>query len=155
MTGSVVRSATAADVDRIAALVNAAFAVERFFIDGDRTNASEVRTLLERGTFLVAENGGLVACIYVEVRGARGYFGLLSVDPDRQGSGLGRHLVAEAEAFCRQAGCAHMDIHTVDLRLELPPFYRRLGYLETGTAPFPEDAHPKQPCHFITMSKAL
>jgi hypothetical protein len=43
----------------------------------------------------------------------------------------------------------------VDLRTELPPFYRRLGYEQTGTAPFSDPEKATRPCHFILMSKAL
>jgi hypothetical protein len=46
-----------------------------------------------------------------------------------------------------------MDLRIVNLRADLPPFYRRLGYVETGTEPFAADAKPSQPCHFIKMSK--
>jgi predicted N-acetyltransferase YhbS len=91
----------------------------------------------------------------VEIRGERGYFGLLAVDPARQGGGLGRKMLAEAEDYARAAGCAFMDLRIVNLRAELPPFYQRLGYIETGTEPFAADAKPSQPCHFIKMSKPL
>jgi len=96
-----------------------------------------------------------VATVYVEVRGERGYFGLLSVEPALQGRGLGRLLVDAAEAQCRAVGCTAMDIRVVDVRAELPPFYRRLGYRETGSEPFSEDGAAKMPCRFIVMSKAL
>ena len=43
----------------------------------------------------------------------------------------------------------------LNLRHELPPFYQRLGYVETGTAPFPEEIKSKLPCHFLIMSKPL
>jgi GNAT superfamily N-acetyltransferase len=136
--------------------VNLAYEVERFFVDGDRVNAAEVSGLLGKGTFLLAEDGGrLVGCVYVEVRSGRGYFGLLSVDPARQGRGIGRRLVAVAEEHCRAAGCRAMDLLVVNLRTELPRFYNSLGYAATGTVPFPPDGHAKQPCHFIAMSKTL
>lgn len=48
-----------------------------------------------------------------------------------------------------------MDLRIVNLREELPPFYRRLGYVETGTAPFQEEIKSKLPCHFVLMSKPL
>jgi hypothetical protein len=48
-----------------------------------------------------------------------------------------------------------MEMLIVNLRTELPPFYRRLGYAESGTAPFPDNGRAKQPCHFIRMSKPL
>ncbi len=150
------RIATAADAEAIATLVNRAFLVERFFVDGDRTNAAEIRELLSSGSFLLLEDdGALAACVYVELRGERGYFGLLAVEPSLQGKGLGRRLVDAAEAQCRAAGCRAVDILVVDLREELPPFYEKLGYARTGTEPFSEPGRAKRPCEFIAMSKPL
>jgi len=48
-----------------------------------------------------------------------------------------------------------MDILIVNLRTELPPYYRKRGYVETGTAPFPASTPTTMPCHFVRMSKAL
>ena len=144
------------DAEAIAALVNAAFKVERFFINGDRIAPEQVREMMRRGKFMLAKDGGaMIACIYVELRGQRGYFGLLAVDPARQGEGFGRKMVAEVEDCARAAGCEFMDLRIVNIRAELPPFYRRLGYVETGTEPFAADARPTQPCHFVKMSKPL
>ena len=151
------RTAGPADAGTITALINAAFKVERFFIDGDRTSEDEVRRYMAQGTFLVAEeaDGAPVGCIYVEQRGDRGYFGLLAVDPARHGKGVGRELIRAAEDRFQRAGCRAVDISVVDLRTELPPFYRRLGYVETGTAPFPDPEKATRSCHFILMSKPL
>jgi GNAT superfamily N-acetyltransferase len=144
------------DAERIARLVNAAFRPERFFIDEDRTNPGKVRALLEKGKFLLAEEAGtLTGCVYVERHGERGYFGLLAVDPALQRSGLGSRLVAAAEDDCRSAGCRFMDLTIVNLRTELPSFYNRLGYSESGALPFPSDQHANQPCHLVRMSKPL
>jgi predicted N-acetyltransferase YhbS len=151
-----IRSSNPADVAAIVEVVNAAFQVERFFVDGDRTSAEEIREMLDRGTFLLAErDGGLAACVYVEIRGEDGYFGMLSVHPDHQGEGLGRMLIDAAEDYARQAGCSVMEIHVVDLRTELPPFYLRLGYVETGVEPMPPDPNLTRPCRFIVMRKPL
>jgi len=156
MTELKTRLATEADAEAISALVNAAFKVERFFIDRDRIDLGKVREMLRTGKYLLAEvDEALIACVYVEVRGQRAYFGLLGVDPSRQGQGLGRKMVQEAESHARAAGCEFMDLRIVNLRTELPSFYRRLGYLETGTEPFAADAEPSRPCHFIKMSKPL
>lgn len=150
------RTARLEDAESIARLVNAAFRPERFFIDADRTNSDKVRALLQKGKFLLAEEAGtLTGCVYVERNGERGYFGLLAVDPAAQRSGLGSRLVAAAEDDCRSEGCRVMDLTVVNLRTELPPFYRRLGYTEVGTLPFPSDQHANQPCHLVKMSKAL
>ena len=93
-------------------------------------------------------------CVYVELRGPRAYLGLLSVDPVRQGGGVGKKLIAAAEKYARGHGCGHMDIRVVNLRAELPPYYRALGYEETGTEEFHGEP-VKLPCHFVVMSKAL
>jgi GNAT superfamily N-acetyltransferase len=150
------RTAQLADSENIARLVNAAFRPERFFIDTDRTNPEKVRALLQKGAFLLAEEkDALAGCIYVELRGEHGYFGLLAVDPARQRSGLGSRLVVAAEEYCRAAGCQFMDLTIVNLRTELPGFYHRLGYVESGTLPFPSDQQANQPCHLVRMSKRL
>ncbi len=151
------RTAELADAENIARLVNIAFRLERFFIDADRTDPDKVRVLLQKGKFLLAEEvSKLVGCVYMELRGERGYFGLLAVDPARQHSGMGSFLIEAAEDYCRAAGCLFMDLTIVNLRKELPGYYRRRGYLENGTLPFPEDQHPpKIPCHLVRMSKPL
>src|SRR6188768_1257421 len=82
-----VRPATAADVPALAALINRAYRVEDFFIDGDRTSEADVRRQIDRFLILEEEDGALGACVLVQVNGERGYLGVLSVDPDRQGGG--------------------------------------------------------------------
>lgn len=150
------RIAGVADAEAVTRLINRAFLVERFFIDGDRIDLSQVRGLFQKGEFLVSDDGGALAgCVYIEARGERSYLGLLSIDPSRQRSGLGSKLVAAAEVRGRENGCRFMDLQIVNLREELPAFYRRLGYAEDGAAPFPEGVPTKLPCHFVKMSKRL
>jgi len=151
-----IRIASAADAQALTRLINAAFRVELPFIAGDRIDAEGVRSYLEKGKFLVAENApGLAGCVYVELRGDRGYLGLLGVDPARQGTGLGRKLMDAAENYFREAGCRAIDLRIISPRTPLPTFYRHLGYLETGTAPFAPDVPAKAPCHYILMSKFI
>jgi GNAT superfamily N-acetyltransferase len=150
------RTAEPADASAIARLVNAAFRPERFFIDADRTNPEKVGALLQKGKFLMhLEDGVLAGCVYVELRGERGYFGLLAVDPKRQRSGIGARLIAVAEQHCRSAGCRFMDLTFVDVRRELPAYYQQFGYVANGTLPFPADQITKVPVHLVQMSKPL
>jgi hypothetical protein len=56
------RKAESSDAEQIAALVNAAFSVERFFIEGDPHESCAVSALLQTGDFLLAEeDGSLIA----------------------------------------------------------------------------------------------
>ena len=154
------RLATVADSGALTRLINAAYRVEAFFLRGERTSEPDVLARIETpgADFLVIDGtapGGLAGTVYVEIGGDRGYFGLLSVDPDCQGTGLGRVLVEAAESYCRAAGCRVLEIDVVNLRTELPPFYAKFGFRPVGETPFPAPAKLKQPVHLILMSKPL
>lgn len=152
-----IRAASAQDAPGLARLINVAFSVEAFFKIGDRTSAGEVLDMMGTGEFLVIEDpsGVMAGCVYLTVSGGRAYFGMLSIEPSQQGQGRGRRLIDEVESRSRERGCLYMDIHIVNLREELPEFYRRLGYVESGTLPFSHTERSTKPCYFIVMTKAL
>jgi ribosomal protein S18 acetylase RimI-like enzyme len=152
-----IRPAISGDEAEIISIANAAFAIETF-LGGTRTDPDRLAGMKKKGEILVAESDGrIVACVYVELRGTRGYFGMLAVTPQAQGTGLGRTMVEAAEKHCRERACTDMDITVLNLRPELFPYYRKLGYSETGT----EEFHPTRPvksdadCYCIVMSKKL
>jgi predicted N-acetyltransferase YhbS len=152
------RFATAADLPRLIPLINSAFSIETF-LEGTRTDEARLASMMEKGSILLAEDssGQLLACVYTEIRGHRGYLGQLAVDPAHQGSGLARRIVQAAEDRFRQLGCEAVDITVLSLRPELPPIYRRFGYQETGAEEF-RPSRPLQPgleCHCIVMTKQL
>ncbi|MGB8481094.1 MAG: GNAT family N-acetyltransferase [Acidobacteriaceae bacterium] len=150
------REAGPADADSIASLVNRAFLAESWFKSTDRTNAAQVRELMSKGVFLLLEEETrLLACVYLEPRGDRVYLGMLSVEQDVQGRGIGRRMMQEAEDFARCQGHVAIDLRIVHVRQELPPYYRKLGYVEAGTEPAPDFPGVKIPIHFVLMSKSL
>jgi GNAT superfamily N-acetyltransferase len=151
------RIATDADVDGLVSLINAAYEVEQFFVTGDRTDAIDLRSRMQRGQFLLIESepGAIAGCAFVAVHGRDGFMGMLSVAPARQGHGLGRALAIAAEEYCRSHGCSEIEVEVVNLRTELPPFYRKLGYRESGERPFPDTTRTTRPCHFVVMRKPL
>jgi ribosomal protein S18 acetylase RimI-like enzyme len=153
------RIATPADAESLAALINVAFRVEDFFKIGDRTSAAEVRELMRGGEFLILDaepgTGTMRGCLYLKCTGDRAYFGMLSIGPGDQGKGHGARLIAAAEEAARGRGCRSMDIHIVNLREELPGYYRRFGYRESGTLPFSDPSRASLPCHFVVMTKSL
>lgn len=152
------RTASRSDIAALVSLINSAFAIEKF-LEGNRTHQDQLLQMMETGEFLLGCDGWgkIVASVYVEVRGNRGYFGMLAVDPQHQGNGLGTRMVHVAEEYCREKGCAAMDLYVLSLRPELPPIYRKLGYVESGTEEFrPGRAFVgTSECHCIVMSKDL
>jgi N-acetylglutamate synthase-like GNAT family acetyltransferase len=152
-----VRVARLPEAKAITGVINTAFRkAENFFIERDRIDLEKVQSLLCTGEFLISlEDAAVTGCVYVEMKGDRSYLGLLAVDPGVQKSGLGSKLTSAAEDYCRKKGSRFMDIQIVNLREELPDFYHRRGYVETGSAPFTRGLAPKLPCHFVKMSKPL
>ena len=105
----------------------------------------------------------LVGCVLIADRGeGTGYFGMLSVSPTLQGSGLGRRLVEAAHAaMAERFGARRVRISVFPQRDELIGWYQRLGYGLTGeTLPFPY-GNPRfglplrDDLHFVVMEHLL
>jgi ribosomal protein S18 acetylase RimI-like enzyme len=126
------RPATDRDVERIAELVQAAYGhyVERIGgPPGPMTDdyAEVVRT--RRVT--VAERGGEIVGLLVLAVTDEGFLiDNVAVDPGRQGSGVGRALLEEAEAAARRAGFNSIYLYTHEKMTENLALYARIGYVE-------------------------
>jgi ribosomal protein S18 acetylase RimI-like enzyme len=145
------RTATVADIDALVALVTSAYrgdasrvgwTTEADLLDGTRIDPDILRQdiLRDRSLVLLAErDGALIACAHISDEGDAGYFGMFSVSPTLQGSGVGKQLMREAERIVReQWGHALMRMTVIDVRAELIAFYERRGYRRTGVIkPFP------------------
>ena len=149
--GILFRDAGVDDVDAIVALVESAYrgdssrqgwTTEAGLLDGRRTGVDDVRNCLARprSRILLAERDGeLLACAQVAEEDNAGYFGMFSVQPQLQGSGIGKRVLAEAERLVRDEWRLHsMRMTVIDVREELIAFYERRGYRRTGVLkPFP------------------
>jgi GNAT superfamily N-acetyltransferase len=150
-----IRRADHVDAEEVARIINAAFEIERDFRQGDRTSATEIRRLMDRETFLVAEHmGRLVGAVEVRVEERAGYFGMLAVDATARRAGTGRALVEAAEDHCRLAGCTVMTLSTGEDRAELIPYYEKMGYRLTAIETSNSAAF-KRPIRVVKMEKDL
>ena len=146
------RQATLVDVDRLQAFVHAAYrgdsarkgwTHEADLLEGQRTDAEALEAMLNDPAcvILLAEReGALAGCVSVTNLGdGLAYLGMLSVDPARQGEGLGRKLITVAETEARTRFEARkMEMTVIVQRRELIDWYVRCGYAATGeTRPFP------------------
>lgn len=81
------------------------------------------------GLFLVAEDdGAVVGTVMAGYDGHRGWMNYLAVAPELQRSGLGRALVAAAEAGLAAFGCPKVNLQIRDTNTAVVAFYERLGY---------------------------
>lgn len=154
------RYATSKDIPELVRVINLAYRVEDFFIDGDRTNAADVKSRMETpgACFIIVDSDDsdtLAAAVFVDVNERRGHFAVLSVDPAFQGRGLARTLIEAVEKHCRDAGCDALHIEVVNLRLELPVFYTKFGFKPNGTARFLDTEKLTRDAHLVLMSKLL
>ena len=145
------RAANGGDIPALIELVTSAYrgevskqgwTTEADILDGQRIDADALARDIARphSRVLLAErDGALVACAHVAVEDAAGYFGMFSVKPDEQGSGLGKQVIAEAERIAREEWkLPAMRMTVIDIRDELIAFYERRGYHRTGIKkPFP------------------
>ena len=145
------RFATIDDIAALVALVESAYrgdvsrkgwTTEADLLDGQRTDPLGVAELIAKpgSCLLLGERGGdLLACANLERRNDIAYFGMFSVRPDLQGSGLGRSMLAEAERMAREDWrCREMQMTVISVRDELIAWYERRGYRRTGRySPFP------------------
>ena len=181
MAAPLITPATGADLDAVAALVNAAYrgdaarggwTSEADLIAGQRTDAATLADELaapDPSTILVLRDAAgepIRACVMMqtfrdEAERLLCHLAMLTVRPGDQGLGLGRTLMAAVEERARAAGCAAVEMTVIQLREELIAYYERRGYARTGrTKPFPyRDARfgtPKRPdLHFIVVEKPV
>lgn len=78
---------------------------------------------------LVGRQGGrLVATVMLGYDGHRGWVNYLAVDPDQQGQGLGRAMMAEAERLLTARGCPKINLQVRTSNRQVIAFYERIGY---------------------------
>ena len=90
--------------------------------------------LIADGTVSVLEDGdGTIAALIVLLpKPDHLLLDNIAVRPDRQGRGLGRQLIAFAEAEARRLGHAELRLYTHQKMTENIALYARLGFVETG-----------------------
>jgi ribosomal protein S18 acetylase RimI-like enzyme len=88
---------------------------------------------VQRELFLVADDAGvLVGTAMAGYDGHRGWVYYVAVAPDRQGTGLGARLMAEAESRLLALGCPKVNVQIRSGNEPVAAFYDRLGYAPDG-----------------------
>ncbi|WP_453977288.1 GNAT family N-acetyltransferase [Brevundimonas sp. Marseille-Q4549] len=169
MSEVVFRAATSNDIAALHPLIERAYRGETAragwtheadMLFDDRTSAAELSALIAdpaRVILLTHRDGALIGCVQVARAGdGLAYLGMLTVEPTLQASGLGRRLLAAAEAEAvGRFGARRMEMTVIHRREELIAWYRRRGYAPKGeTRPFPVDP-PRPELEFVVLEKAL
>jgi ribosomal protein S18 acetylase RimI-like enzyme len=175
MTEVTIRDAVASDIPSLHALIESAYrgeasragwTTEADLLDGQRTDPEELAAILAdpvQALLTAWRDGHLIGCVLIADRGeGTGYFGMLSISPVLQGSGLGRRLVETAHAaLADRFGARRVRISVFPQRVTLIAWYERLGYRPTGdTLPFPYDnprfGRPRRDdLYFVVLQRVL
>lgn len=166
-----IRPADTADIPALNCLVNGAYrgdgsrrgwTTEADLLDGIRTSEASLQAMIENPgavILVIEENRHLQACVYLEKQKEVLYLGMLTVDPELQGKGLGARLMHAAEEKATKSGCRKIQMTVITARESLVAYYKRKGYRDTGERkPFPDDPAfgiPKQPLQFLVLEKQL
>lgn len=82
-----------------------------------------------RGVVLIRPgDDGIDGLVTISACGGEGHVGLLAVDRSSRGRGVGRLLVAAAEAWCLSCGAAECKIVTQDANAPARSLYERCGF---------------------------
>lgn len=164
MAAPVFRFAIPADAEQIVTLIERAYRgpetagqwdSESHLLTGPRTNLEEIEALIARADsrFVIAEDpsartGAITGCALIQQTGSTecsspgsgdAYFGMFATDPAIRAAGLGKLVLAEAEARARALwNVPAMVMTVISVRTALIAWYARRGYVPTGVRmPFP------------------
>jgi len=159
--------ATADHIDYLFTIINDAYAIENgnseisFKNDGKLrfNDKSALNELVENGDMTIAFDevaSEYVGCIYaptfVDKDGIkRLYFGPLA----SKKRGIGKLLVSIAEQKAKDEGCSSIDIHVINIRSDILPWYQRNGYSIIGEEPYPHPANCSREVHFLVLRKII
>jgi ribosomal protein S18 acetylase RimI-like enzyme len=129
-----VRPATAADVDAVARVTRAAYAIHVPAVGREPAPmAADHAALVAAGDVHVAEvDGGVVGVLVIRRAGRALMLESVAVDPPAQGRGVGRALIGWAERHARAAGLEAVELYTNAAMAGNVALYPRLGYRMVG-----------------------
>src|SRR5258706_4485813 len=131
------------DAPTLSNLVNSAYrgdssrqgwTTEADLLDGTRTDTHAIEYLLGRpGTTILkyVERAAILGCVELDRKGDQLYLGMLTVQPDLQGKGIGKELLKAAEVEARRQKGVSIFMTVISIRYELIDWYLRPGYYDT------------------------
>jgi N-acetylglutamate synthase-like GNAT family acetyltransferase len=143
-----IRPAHADDIQSVVSLLRRACATvaERFGLTKENCPKSpafyaeeRVRADLERGVqyYLLEHEGEVCGCVALErAKPELGYLERLAVLPGQRSKGYGQALVRHVQAQAQSIGLERISIGIISEDTPLKDWYRRLGFVETGTKSF-------------------
>ncbi len=126
--GATLRFLASNEIGALTALDQRSFAWPWHFSSGEL-----VQLLLTTSRLMVLESGNdLVGYACTDVRGSQAQIIRVAVDPDRQGEGFGRHLLADALDFARKSNVESVSLNTQWNNTASQRLYQGFGFRTVG-----------------------
>lgn len=104
------------------------------------------------------ESSQIIGCVQTEFKNDTVNVGMLCVQPNLQGRGIGKIIIDQVDAFAKNRGCKWSRIVVIGQRKELLEFYQRRGYKLTGEKiPWDNEGvgNPLVPIELLLLKKQL
>ena len=167
-----ITQATIADAAELSALINSAYrgetskkgwTTEADLLEGTRTTPKELATIITTPHHYLLKfirDEKIIGSVLLIAKKDVLYFGMLTVSPELQNSGIGKQLLQAAEQLAQQLELSRIQMTVIGIRKELLAWYMRNGYEDTGVRePFPfgegDKALTSEPLDFIVLEKKL
>jgi len=135
---------------------------ESHLLDGLRIDEETLtQYILDKDTIILkcCNDDEVLGSVYLNKNGNELYFGMLTVDPDKQNTGTGKLLLKHIEWYAREQSCNRIHMTVISVRDELIAWYERHGFIKTGEIkPFPTDTKfgiQKQPLELLIMERYI
>lgn len=161
------------DVPALNILINSAYrgesskkgwTTEADLVGGIRTDEEILSGIIRKKDSVILKYTGddhmIAGCVNLQKHGHKIYLGMLTVNPELQGKGIGKFLLDAAEEYAGNNNCTSVYMTVISVRKELVAWYERHGYKDTGARkPFPANdpkfGLPKMKLEFMVMEKEL
>ena len=137
-----VRQAGRSDLDAVVQLTCRAYAHYEPLLGGKPIPVTEdYGPRIANGEVWLLEDGKEpIGLLVLEHQGDRSYLFSVAVTPERQGAGIGRDLVRQAEELARRRGHGTLALHTNAKMERNLRIYSLSGFRETDRRPHPQRA---------------
>lgn len=127
-----IRQATQSDTDTLVGVIDRAYEIYKIELLDLPDVSSGVEDKIAEGNVWVAESGGVVGGVFLTFDRTEVVLTNIAVDPIHSGEGIGKALIAHAEAECKKRGVLTLKLATHVKMPENVALYSHLGWKETG-----------------------
>ncbi|MDF1720342.1 MAG: GNAT family N-acetyltransferase [Minwuia sp.] len=128
-----IRRAGPADVQALVSCIDAAYARYAATIpDLPAVSEGVAEEIAENLVWIAVDDGQAIGALFLMHQGETMKLANVAVHPAHAGKGLGRRLIALAEAEAAARGCTEMRLNTHAAMPDNVRLYSQLGWVETG-----------------------